>query len=167
MSIDVLEHPTRLADPLDVLEAVAAHAEMDAERVDRSELHINVAGSWRDLAVWFAWRPDLNTLQLGAPLELKVPDGKLADACRLLALVNERVWIGHFDLWSDDNGIVYRHGLVLSDGTDIDKVQAECLIRGAAEAFDRFFPAFNFLIWGGKSPEEALEASLFETVGNA
>jgi len=167
MSIDVLEHTARFADPLDVLEAVASNAEMPVERIDRSELHINVSGGWRDMAIWFAWRPDLHTLQLGAPLDLKAPEGRLADVCRLLALVNERVWIGHFDLWSDDNGIVFRHGVVLPEDADIDAMQAECLIRGAAEAFDRFFPAFNYLIWGGKEPEEALEASLFETVGNA
>ncbi|MGV6800638.1 MAG: YbjN domain-containing protein [bacterium] len=156
-----------LNDPLEVIEAVAMQSQMNAERVDATELHVNIGGMWRDMAVWFAWREDMRVLQMGAPLELKVPDDMMDDICRLLAKVNERVWLGHFDLWTEDNGIVYRNGTVLSEMAEFDEVQAEILIRGAAEAFERFYPAFNYVIWGGKSVDEALEASLFEIQGNA
>jgi hypothetical protein len=89
------------------------------------------------------------------------------EASRLVAMVNERLWIGHFDLWSDDSALVFRNAIVLPESGVLDGAQAQCLIRGASEAIDRFFPAFNYFIWGGKTPAEALEASLFETVGNA
>jgi hypothetical protein len=32
---------------------------------------------------------------------------------------------------------------------------------------ERFYPAFQFVTWGGKSPEEAMAAALVETVGEA
>jgi len=32
---------------------------------------------------------------------------------------------------------------------------------------ERFYPAFQFLVWGGKSPSEALDAAIIETVGEA
>jgi hypothetical protein len=32
---------------------------------------------------------------------------------------------------------------------------------------ERFFPAFQFLLWGGKSATEALQAAMLETVGEA
>ena len=154
-------------DPLEVIEWVAERGEMTTERVDAAELHVNVNGVWRDMAVWFAWREDLRVLQMGAPLELKVPAAREAEICQLLAMVNERVWIGHFDLWSEDKAIVYRNGLVLSQMADLDEGQAETLLKGASEAFERFYPAFNYVIWGGKSPEEALAACLFDVVGSA
>ncbi|MEE9330000.1 MAG: YbjN domain-containing protein [Parvularculaceae bacterium] len=155
------------ADPLEVIEWVAEQGEMTTERVDRAELHVNVNGVWRDIAVWFAWREDLRVLQMGAPLELKVPPALEPEICQLLAMVNERVWIGHFDLWSEDKAIVYRNGLVLSQMADLDEGQAETLLKGASEAFERFYPAFNYVIWGGKSPAEALAACLFDVVGSA
>jgi hypothetical protein len=154
-------------DPLDVIEDVARNSQMNSERVDDGELHVNVDGLWRDMAVWFAWREDMRVLQMGAPLELKVPAEKFQEVCRLMALVNERVWLGHFDLWSDDSSIVYRNGTVLSEAADFDPIQAEILLRGASEAFEKFYPAFNYVIWGGKTAEEALNASLFEVAGNA
>ena len=167
MTFAVRKVEVEAADPLDSLEAVADQMEIDVERIDADELHLAVPGAWRDAGVWFTWRPELSTLQMGAPLDLKAPPGKVNEAARLVAMVNERLWIGHFDLWSEDNSIVFRNAIVLPESGALDRGQAQQLIRGAAEALDRFFPAFNFLIWGGKTPEEALEASLFETVGSA
>jgi len=167
MSIELMEAPAFAADPLESLEAVACALELEAERIDHAELHLAMPGLWRDAGVWFTWRPELSTLQMGAPLELKASRDKMPAAARLVAMVNERLWIGHFDLWSDDHAIVFRNAIVLPENGALDSSQARRLIEGAGEAIDRFYPAFNYLLWGGKSPEEALEASLFETAGNA
>ena len=32
---------------------------------------------------------------------------------------------------------------------------------------ERFFPAFQFVLWGGKPPAEALAAAMLECVGEA
>jgi hypothetical protein len=167
MSIELLRTPAAAADPVEAIEIVAGALGLEIERINENELHIASQGVWRDIGIWFTWRPELSTLQMGAPLDLKAPPGRLMEASRLIALVNERLWIGHFDLWSDDNGIVFRNAIVLPESGALDSTQAQCLIRGAGEAIDRFFPAFNYLIWAGKSPEEALESSMFETAGNA
>jgi len=167
MSIELLRAPSPEVDPLEALEAVADELALSVERVDADELHVAMPGLWRDAGFWFTWRPELSTLQMGAPLDLKAPVGRINEVARLVAMVNERLWIGHFDLWSDDSSIVYRNAAVLPSDGRLDAGQAEILIKGAREAIDRFLPAFNFLIWGGKSPQEALDASMFETAGNA
>ncbi|MDR3512065.1 MAG: hypothetical protein P4L73_10540, partial [Caulobacteraceae bacterium] len=41
------------------------------------------------------------------------------------------------------------------------------MIDAAVEAADRFYPAFDFLVKGAKSPDEAMAACMFETVGQA
>jgi hypothetical protein len=41
------------------------------------------------------------------------------------------------------------------------------LIRLALDSCERYFPAFQFVIWAGKGAEEALQSSLLETVGEA
>ena len=124
-------------------------------------------GVWRDIGLWFTWRPELATLQMGAPLDLKAPVGRLEEASHLITMVNEQLWVGHFDLWAEDHGIVFRNSAILPSSGALEADQAAALIRVVSEAVDRFYPAFNFLVWGGKSPEEALKASLFETAGNA
>jgi hypothetical protein len=32
---------------------------------------------------------------------------------------------------------------------------------------ERFYPAFQYVIWGGKSPEEAVQAAIIDPVGEA
>ena len=167
MAIELLKATKQNIDPLDALESVADDLALSVERVESDELHLAMPGMWRDAGFWFTWRAELSTLQMGAPLDLKAPKARIADVARLVAMVNERLWIGHFDLWSDDCSIVFRNAVILPANGALDEGQAECLIRGAREAIDRFLPAFNYLIWGGKTPEEALEASLFDTAGNA
>ncbi|MEZ5892177.1 MAG: YbjN domain-containing protein [Parvularculaceae bacterium] len=167
MSIELIRKPKPGSNPLKALEAAAAGLEFEMERASDHELHVMLPGVWRDIGLWVTWRPELATLQLGAPLELKAPAGRLDEASRLIAMINERLWIGHFDLWAEDHSIVYRNGAILNADGGLDSAQGEALIRAASEAVDRFYPAFNFLIWGGKNPEEALKASLFETAGNA
>lgn len=41
------------------------------------------------------------------------------------------------------------------------------MLAAALDAADRFQPAFHFLIMGGMKSEDAAQAALFETVGEA
>jgi hypothetical protein len=45
--------------------------------------------------------------------------------------------------------------------------QAGTLIEAAIDECERFYPVFQFVLWGGKSPAEALSAALIETHGEA
>ncbi len=167
MSIQILEKRSSHADPLDALEAVAGLLELEAERVDDGELHVALPGAWRDSGVWFTWRPELSTIQMGAPLDIKAPDNRCAEAATLVTMINERLWLGHFDLWAEDKSFVYRNAMILPEESGLEANQAQLLLRGTSEAIDRFFPAFNYFVWGGKSPADAIEAAIFDTVGSA
>jgi hypothetical protein len=37
----------------------------------------------------------------------------------------------------------------------------------AVDTCERYFPAFQFVLWAGKSAREALDAAMFETSGEA
>ena len=44
---------------------------------------------------------------------------------------------------------------------------AETLVESAIDECERFYPVFQFVLWGGKSPKEALAAALIDTQGEA
>ncbi len=52
------------------------------------------------------------------------------------------------------------------DGT-ISLSATELLVESAIEECERFYPVFQFVLWGGKTPREALAAALIETQGEA
>ncbi|MEP5727015.1 MAG: YbjN domain-containing protein, partial [Erythrobacter sp.] len=88
-------------------------------------------------------------------------------AYELLTLVNEQVWLGHFDIWSNGDVLLYRHGALLSDDGMLSLSQAQALVEIAVDECDRFYPAFQFVLWGDKAPRAALDSALVDAAGEA
>ena len=84
-----------------------------------------------------------------------------------LGLINEQLWLGHFELWSGSGLIVFRHAALLGESDGLTFEQAEAISEAAMEECERFYPVFQFVLWGGKSPGEAISAALIETAGEA
>src|SRR3978361_92085 len=45
--------------------------------------------------------------------------------------------------------------------------QLNDLVEVAISESERFYPAFQYVVWAGKTPADALTASILETVGEA
>ena len=155
------------ADPLEVAELVLAAENLAFDRTEDGDLAFSLGGDWKDYELWFAWRPEADCLQLCVSLDLRAPKSLLAKTHALLAMINPRVWLGHFELWAEDGEVVFRNAMSLPHGDRPTMAQAASMIDTAVEAADRFYPAFDFLIQQGKSPEEAMTACMFDTMGQA
>jgi hypothetical protein len=63
--------------------------------------------------------------------------------------------------------IMYRQALVLPGGLTASTAQCESMLVGAIHACERYYPAFQFVVWAGKSAAEAISAAMFDTEGEA
>ena len=153
-------------NPVDMVEHIATIHDWTFERSAPDELTLTVSGTWCDYHISLTWRDDLEALHLACAFDFKVPKLRLGEIYKLMALINEQLWLGHFDLWKEDGLLLYRHGLLLA-GADTHVGQCEALLRAALEACERYYQSFQFVVWAGKSPEDALAATLFETQGHA
>ena len=84
------------------------------DRTEDGDLAFTLAGDWKDYELWFAWRPEGDCLQLCLSMDLTVTKEQRAAAHELIAAINPRVWLGHFELW-EDGEIIFRHGMALID----------------------------------------------------
>ncbi len=100
-------------------------------------------------------------------LDLRASKALMGRTHELLSMINPRVWLGHFELWAEDGEVIFRNSMTLPHGERPTMAQAASMIDTAVEAADRFYPAFDFLLAAGKSPDEAMAACMFETVGQA
>src|SRR3546814_15110404 len=98
-------------------------------------------------------------------LDIRVSDEKRATIYETLGLINEQLWLGHFELWSNSGLVLFRNGALLGSGETLSLEQAQTLIETALDECERFYPVFQFVLWGGKTPQEAISASLIETRG--
>lgn len=154
-------------NPLDILEQVITAESWPFERSCEDELNISVSGQWCDYQLTFNWREDLEALHLACAFDIKVPADKRVQIFELLASINEQMWIGHFDLWSEEGMLLFRHGVLMNGGAEVTTDQCEGLVRLAIEACERYFPAFQFVIWAGKTPQDAIASCMFDVEGHA
>jgi hypothetical protein len=153
--------------PLDVVEHMAAGNNWPFERAGEDEIGLAITGRWTNYQVSFTWMNDIETLHVACAFDMKVPEPRLADVQKLIALINEQLWIGHFDVWTQNGVIMFRHALVLAGGVTASGRQCEAVLATALDSCERYFPAFQFVIWAGKSAREAMDAAMFETTGQA
>jgi hypothetical protein len=161
-----LSEPSR-TNPLDVVERIAAINDWSFERAGDDEITMLVGGKWSDYQVSFTWMHDIEALHLACAFDMKVPERRRGEVQQLIAMVNEQLWIGHFDLWTQDGLVMFRHALVLAGGVEATSMQCQALLSSALESCEGYFPAFQFVVWAGKTARTALDAAMFETSGQA
>jgi len=144
----------------------AAHG-WSHEREDE-EIVAKVKGSWTEYELRAIWREDDGVLQFLAFPDVRVPDERRAALYEAIGLVNEQLWIGHFELWSASGILLFRHAaLIDGEPAALSLNQAELLVESAIDECERFYPVFQFVLWGGKTPQDALASALIETQGEA
>lgn len=167
MSFASTHESTQAHNPLDVLEEIVAANEWLFDRANDDELIVELAGRWCHYRLFFVWQREIGALQFSCQFDMRVPDGKRSDVNDLLSMLNNRMWLGHFDLEPQQNTPLFRY-TILSRGEHVPNVEMlEDLVEIALTECERFYPAFQFVIWGGKRPVEAMAAAMIDTVGQA
>ena len=63
--------------------------------------------------------------------------------------------------------MVYRYGLVLAGGQVASPDQIDTMINAAVLSAERYYPAIQLMVWGGRSPRQAMQAAIAEAYGRA
>ncbi|MBV8169150.1 MAG: YbjN domain-containing protein [Alphaproteobacteria bacterium] len=164
-TLDVQPEPA--PNPLDIVEEIVAANQWPFDRTSEDELVVEITGKWCDYRLYFMWRDDLSALHFTCAFDARVPDTRRREVHDLLALINEKLWLGHFDVSLEEGMPMFRHTVPLRGLSGASVEQLEDLVDSAFTECERFYPAFQFVIWGGKGAHEAIAAALFETVGEA
>jgi hypothetical protein len=166
MSIIELTRDDKIG-PLETVERMASANQWSFERAGEDEIVLSVTGHWTNYQISFTWMNDIEALHLACAFDMKVPEPRLSEVQALVALINEQMWIGHFDVWMQNGVVMFRHALVLAGGVAASDRQCEALLGSALDSCERYYPAFQFVIWAGKSAREAMDSAMFETSGEA
>jgi len=154
-------------NPLDVLEQIVSANEWAFERRSDGEMAAEAPGKWGDYGLYFSWSPEISAMHFSCAFDMKVPTAQRDKLFELLALANEKLWIGHFGIDSDDGVPVFRHSVLLRGAPGASAESLEDMVDIAVTECERFFPAFQFVLWGGKNPADALQAAMLDCVGEA
>ncbi len=152
---------------MDVVEQTLLAADWACERSEEGLIHCASLTRWGEFGGMFAWRDEPASLNFSLTMDLRAPNAKQPAISELLRRMNERLWLGHFDYWADEGVAVFRHTIPMLDRVSPDPGEIAAILAAALDAAAQFLPAFNFVVWAGKSAEEAVKAVAFETHGEA
>ena len=162
---------TDLITPIDNIETFVMTTNWHYERMNSHELVIHIKGQYCEYQVTILWIEQNDILHIafsfsvGLSREL-MPAPRENALLKLISLMNESLQMGHFDLWREENAIVWRCGQFLSEH-HVSTDNLSRLFRMAIDTCERHYPAFQFVLWAGHNPVDALHLVLFETVGEA
>lgn len=153
--------------PIDLVEHLAEHHEWEFDRIGDDQIAMAVEGQWRTYSVTLAWSHYDETLRMVCSFEMDPPEGKEALLYELLNKMNDQCWAGAFTYWPEQKLMVYRYGLVLSGGQVAGPEQVDTMINAAVLSAERYYPAIQLAVWGGRSADDAMQVAIAEAYGRA
>ena len=93
-------------DPLDLVEDIISRNDWDFERDKNKNIHVEVGGEWCDYQLSFGINDEYNLLYISCVLDINIPEHRLKDMYPFIASLNEKLLIGHFEIWTDESTVI-------------------------------------------------------------
>jgi len=155
-------------NPIEVIEDLIFTQEWVSQRLSDNEVMAEVRGRWCDYNIHFVWTEDSSILQFFIILvDIQVPNDKKKEVYELICDLNERLPLGHFEVFMKIKTPVFRHALLLPGTRTLSEALLEQLLDIGLEACEKFYPSFQFVIFGNKTPEDAVSMSMIDVAGEA
>ena len=154
-------------NPIDLLEELVVANEWPFDRSSDHEMVVETTGRWCDYRMFFIWREDLNALYFTCMFDTRISEDKRGAVMELICLANERLWLGHFDINSEDRLPMYRHTILTRGWQTLPPELLEDMVDIALAECERFYPALQFVVWAGHTPGDAIASAMMDTVGEA
>ncbi|MBU2981795.1 YbjN domain-containing protein [Lentibacter algarum] len=153
--------------PIDIVETLASHHDWEFDRTADNQISMAVEGQWRTYSITLAWSDYDETLRMISTFEMEPPKERLPEVYETLNAVNDQCWTGAFSYWEEQKMMVFKYGLVLAGGNIASAEQIDTLIGTAVRNAERYYPAFQLVIWGNRTPKQALQIAIAEAYGHA
>ncbi|MEL6979677.1 MAG: YbjN domain-containing protein [Pseudomonadota bacterium] len=155
--------------PIDLVESLAELRSWDVDRLGEDQIAMAVEGVWKTYSLSLAWCEPDETLRMVCTFDLDAEQARLPMLYEAIETANDRIWIGGFNLWREQNLMAYRYGLTLSGAASSTSEQVDAMLRAAVKNCERFYPAFHLIAHGEDdvTVESAMATALLEAAGRA
>ena len=154
-------------NPIDVVEEVIYSKKWTFSRADDYELVADISSNLCQYRLYFTWSENVRAMSFSITFDLKFPQSKLFQAYELIGLINEKLWIGHFDITSKNGIPAFRHTILSSNDNDFHHKKLEDLVDIAVYECEKYYQSFQQVLFDEIDPSKSLVFASFETVGSA
>ena len=115
-------------NPLDLLEEILSANQWPFDRSSDDELVVECNGQWGSYQLHFSWSGDLSAMHFSSYMDMKVPKARQVAVHELLAAVNAKMWLGHFDLTGDERTPVFRHTTLADVAAEFNRYNRQKIV---------------------------------------
>ncbi len=167
MTATRLDESSIAINPIEQVEEVLISRELPFDRPLDDEIIAELSSGWCNFRLWLSWEPLCDVFMLTCAYDTKVPEARRDRVYPLLAQINERMVMGHFEISSDDGTLFYRYGQLVKDSKTLSADVVDELIDVANCECERFYPVFQTALWSPQSTDDAIKLALLQPVGEA
>ena len=154
-------------NPIDIVEEVIYQKKWSFSRADEYELVADISSKCCQYRLYFTWSENINAISFTITFDLKFPQNKIGKAYELIGLINEKLWLGHFDITSKNGIPAYRHTILSNADSDFLHKKLENLVDIAIYECEKYYPSFQQVLFDEVEPSESLLFTNFEVLGSA
>ncbi|MAE50560.1 MAG: hypothetical protein CMH27_01990 [Micavibrio sp.] len=158
-------------NPLDRVEDVMNANNWIFSRVNDEELMVQITGKCCGYNLFFIWQEEMNALQFCAQYDFAINDGQISKAASVLMNINEKLWMGHFEIPSDTKIPAFRHTCLYRGMQRTSAADLEDLVEIALAQCEKHYAAFYILSHANDSARDIndnyLSLALMETIGES
>jgi len=154
-------------NPIDIVEEVIYEKKWSFSRADEYELVADISSKWCQYRLYFTWSENIRAISFTITFDLKFPQNKIIKAYELIGLINEKLWLGHFDITSKNGIPAFRHTILSNADSDFLHKKLENLVDIAIYECEKYYPSFQQVLFDEIEPLESLLFTNFEVLGSA
>ena len=153
-------------NPIDIVEEVIYEKKWSFSRADEYELVADISSKWCQYRLYFTWSENIRAISFTITFDLKFPQNKIIKAYELIGLINEKLWLGHFDITSKNGIPAFRHTILSNADSDFLHKKLENLVDIAIYECEKYYPSFQQVLFDEIEPSESLLFTNFEVLGS-
>ena len=153
-------------NPINLFERIIISKNWAFERPIDDEIFIEIPTKYSNLIVQVTWLKKEERIDIRASFYLKMDFSSNIEIYKLLNLINNIINFGHFQINSNKYP-TFKNSISFCDEKKPEFHLIEETLNNAVSESERFFPAFQLVLWAGKKAEEAKSFLDFKTEGIA
>ena len=153
-------------NPINIFEKISISNNWAFERPLDEEIYVEVPTKYSNLIIQISWSKKDQTIDLKASFYIKMDFSTNDEIFRLLNLINNTINIGHFQI-NESKYPTFRYSMIFNDIQNLKFDILNRTLNYAISESEKFFPAFQLILWAGKKAEEAIMFLDFATEGKA
>ncbi|MDR1982583.1 MAG: YbjN domain-containing protein [Holosporaceae bacterium] len=163
----VMEEDSLNVNPIDITENLATKMNLNFSRIDDNEISIQLKTETPEYILSVILKSDYEIIYFSCDMNLYVTKEKYNAIVDAIVKANERIWVGHFDLISTSNRIVYSLTIPFVSSFFADEEVMESIIQLIMDECNRFYNYFSLIIENAELSNLSINTLFLESAGEA